>query len=190
MSYSNYTENAKSYLEKILAILDVEATIVDEEIDENTISYRIDCKADDAGILIGRNGQTLESLQFVLRQMCRSAGAEQAPFIIDVLDYRSRRKRSIEDQAKRAAVAVLNADSDRFALAPMSSYERRIVHQYLQEEFPDLSSQSEGEGADRHIVISYSGLPEGRKHKEEEIEPGEDQEITDKLATQEPDTES
>jgi spoIIIJ-associated protein len=170
MSYSNYTENAKSYLEKILAILDVEATIVDEEIDENTINYRIDCKADDAGILIGRNGQTLEALQFVLRQMCRSAQAEQLPFIIDVLDYRTRRKRSIEDQAKRGAVAVLNADSDKFALAPMTSYERRIVHQYLQEEFPDLASESEGEGIERHIVISYRGLPEGRKTKDDEMD--------------------
>ena len=163
MSYSEFPDNAKTYLEKILAILDVEAAVIEEEVDETTACYRIECKAEDARILIGRNGQTLEALQFVVRQMCKSNMAEQGPFVIDILDYRSRRKRSLEDQAKRAAVAVLNGESDRFALLPMSPYERRIVHQYLHEDFPDLASESEGEGADRHIVISYRGLPDGRK---------------------------
>jgi len=161
MNHSLYLDNAKTYLEKILAILDIEATVVAEEIDETTMCYRIECKADDARILIGRNGQTLEALQFVVRQMCRSAGSEQDPFVVDVLDYRSRRKRSLEDQAKRAAVAVLNGDHERFALTPMTAYERRIVHQYLHEDFPDLASESEGEGPDRHIIISYRGISGG-----------------------------
>jgi spoIIIJ-associated protein len=163
MSYSEFSDNAKSYLEKILAILDIDATVLEEEVDETTICFRIECKADDARILIGRNGQTLESLQFIVRQMCKSNMAEQGPFVIDILDYRARRKRSLEEQAKRAAVAVLNGDSDRFALLPMTPYERRIVHQYLQEDFPDLASESEGEGPDRHIVISFRGLTDGRK---------------------------
>lgn len=163
MSYSEFSDNAKSYLEKILAILDIDATVLEEEVDESTICFRIECKADDARILIGRNGQTLEALQFVVRQMCKSNMAEQGPFVIDILDYRSRRKRTLEDQAKRAAVAVLNGESDRFALVPMTPYERRIVHQYLHEDFPDLASESEGEGPDRHIVISFRGLPDGRK---------------------------
>jgi spoIIIJ-associated protein len=152
-------ENARSYLEKILAILDIEATVVEEGVDENTTCYRIECKADDARILIGRNGQTLESLQFIVRQMCKSGQAEQNPFIIDILDYRSRRKRTLEEQAKKAAVAVLNGDSEHYALPAMTPYERRIVHQYLQEHFTDLASESEGLGPDRHIVISFRGMP-------------------------------
>src|SRR5271154_4548261 len=122
MNYALDLDNAKTYLEKILAILDIEATVVDEEVDETTMCYRIECKADDARILIGRNGQTLEALQFVVRQMCRSTGSEQDPFVVDVLDSRPRRKRSLEDQAKRAAVAVLNGDQERFALTPMTAY--------------------------------------------------------------------
>jgi len=170
MNYTGYGDNAKTYLEKILAILDVEAAVLEEEVDESTMCYRIECKADDARILIGRNGQTLEALQFVVRQMCRSNLNEQGPFVVDVLDYRSRRKRSLEDQAKRAAVAVLNGDHERFALTPMSAYERRIVHQYLHEDFPDLASESEGEGPDRHIIISFRGMPTGKTkpHSEEE----------------------
>lgn len=160
MTYSNFTDTAKSYLEKILAILDIDATVLEEGIDENTTCYRINCKADDARILIGRNGQTLEALQFVVRQMCRSAGVEaQKPFLVDILDYRDRRRRNIEEQAKMAAVAVLNGDSERVHLNPMNPFERRIVHQFLQTDFPDLVSESHGEGEDRHIVISYGGMP-------------------------------
>jgi spoIIIJ-associated protein len=163
MNYNNLEDNAKSYLEKILAILDMEAVVLEEEIDQATICYRIECKADDARLLIGRNGQTLESLQFIVRQMVRSNALSQNAFIVDILDYRSRRKHSLEEQAKRAAVAVLNGDSDRFDLPPMTAYERRIVHQYLHDEFPDLSTGSEGDGPDRHIVISFGGLSGERK---------------------------
>jgi spoIIIJ-associated protein len=152
-------DSARSYLEKILAILDIEATVFEEDVDDNTTCFRIDCKADDARILIGRNGQTLESLQFIVRQMCKSGQSDQGPFIVDILDYRSRRKRNLEDQAKKGAVAVLNGDSEHYALAPMSPYERRIVHQYLQDNFADLASESEGVGPDRHIIISFKGLP-------------------------------
>lgn len=154
-------EGARIYIEKILAILDIEGKVVPEDVDETTVCYRIECKTDDARMLIGRNGQTLEALQFVVRQMCKGTGSEHGPFIVDVLDYRARRRRNLEDQAKKAAVAVLNGDSERFGLPPMSPYERRIVHQYLHEHFADLASESEGEGQDRHIVISYKGMPDG-----------------------------
>ncbi len=160
MSYSNFTDSAKSYLEKMLAILDIEAAVLEEELDESTICYRIECKVEDARILIGRNGQTLEALQFIVRQMCKSASNEQKPFLIDILDYRSRRKSNLESQAKKGAVAVLNGDIERADLQPMNAYERRIVHQYLQENFADLVSQSEGDGLDRHIVITFRGLPD------------------------------
>lgn len=163
-------ENARSYLEKILAILDIEAQVSAEDIDETTTCFRIECRPDDARLLIGRNGATLEALQFIVRQMCKSAMADQGPFVVDVLDYRLRRRRNLEDSAKRAAVEVLNGEQERIALPPMSPYERRIVHKYLQENFEELASESEGEGQDRHIVITYRGMPEegggGKKKKE------------------------
>ncbi|HEY9774299.1 MAG TPA: R3H domain-containing nucleic acid-binding protein [Planktothrix sp.] len=173
-------DGARIYLEKILAILDIEGKVVPEDLDETTVCYRIECKTDDARMLIGRNGQTLEALQFVVRQMCKGATSEQGPFVVDVLDYRARRRRNLEDSAKRGAVAVLNGDSERFALPPMSPYERRLVHQYLQEHFADLASESEGEGPDRHIVISYRGMPDGEKSDdegEEEYYPEEEEKV-------------
>lgn len=180
MSHIDYTDdNARSYLEKILAILDIEASVMQEEVDDSTMCYRIECKPDDARILIGRNGQTLDALQFIVRQMCKSQQTDQGPFLVDILDYRARRRRTLEEQAKKAAVAVLNGDSEKFALQPMSAYDRRQVHQYLQENFQDLASESEGEGPDRHIVISFKGLPSEHMsgdHVEEEYAASEAEE--------------
>jgi hypothetical protein len=70
------------------------------------------------------------------------------------------------DQAKEGAVAVLNGETEEFDLQPMSAFERRIVHKYLQEHFPELSSDSRGQGEDRHIVISYIGLDETEEDRE------------------------
>src|ERR1035437_8781037 len=121
-------ENARTYLEKMLAILDIEAQVHEESLDESTICLRIDCKAADAKLLIGRKGQTLEALQFLIRQMCRGGGADQGHFMLDVLNYRQRRREQIIDQAKEGAVAVLNGESEEWDLQPMSAFERRIVH--------------------------------------------------------------
>jgi len=160
MTDINTAENAKAYLEKILAVLEVQATVSELNLDESTICYRIDCNDTDAKLLIGRKGQTLEALQFLLRQMCKGTHGEEEHFIVDICDYRERRKEAIIDRAKKAAVAVLNGEYEEYALPPMTAFERRLVHNYLHENFPDLSSESNGEGAERHIVISYSGMPQ------------------------------
>lgn len=166
------SENAKTYLEKMLAIMEIEATVTESTVDESTVCYRIECKEDDAKLLIGRKGQTLEALQFLTRQMCKGSQGDEEHFVIDVLHYRERRQESIIDRTKRAAVAVLNGEFEEYALPPMSAFERRTVHNYLHEHFPDLASSSHGYGPDRHIVISYSGLPEqqGEEESEELIE--------------------
>ncbi|MDQ5936919.1 MAG: spoIIIJ-associated protein [Cyanobacteriota bacterium erpe_2018_sw_21hr_WHONDRS-SW48-000092_B_bin.40] len=163
MNLNTLDDNAKDYLEKILAILDIDASVEKLEVDDSTCCYRIDCKSDDARMLIGRNGQTLEALQFVLRQMVKSNSLGREHFIVDVLDYRTRRRRTLEESAKQGAVAVLNGDNEHYPLLAMSAYDRRLVHNYLQEAFPELASESEGEGPDRHIVISYKGLPDGER---------------------------
>lgn len=166
MNLSQYEDTAKDYLEKILAILDIEAAVVEEEVDDSTTCYRIDCKSDDARILIGKNGQTLESLQFVVRQMVKSKTMDRSHFIVDVCDYRGRRRRTLEEGAKKGAVAVLNGDSESFPLMPMTAYDRRLVHNYLQENFPELASESHGDGEERHIVISFKGLAEEQAREE------------------------
>lgn len=161
MSEVEVSANPKTHLEKLISIMEIPGSVVEQNIDESTVCYRIDCSEDDAKLLIGRKGQTLEALQFLLRQMCRSEQGEEGHFILDVLDYRERRKANILDRAKQGAVAVLNGEFEDYALPPMSAFERRIIHNYLQENFPDLASQSNGMGPDRHIVISFAGACEG-----------------------------
>jgi spoIIIJ-associated protein len=157
------SERARSYLAKMLELIGVQATVGEQSIDETTVCYRIDCKEADAKVLIGRKGTTLEALQFLLRQMCKGTEGTEEHFIVDVCDYRERRKEAIIDRAKRGAVAVLNGEYEDFSLPPMSAFERRIVHNYLHEHFPDLQSESHGQGEDRHIVIRYGGMPEGEE---------------------------
>jgi spoIIIJ-associated protein len=157
----------KTYLEKILSLMEIPGTVAEQNLDESTMVYRIDCNDADAKLLIGRKGQTLEALQFLLRQMCKGAQGEEEHFVLDVLDYRERRKEAIIDRAKKGAVAVLNGEYEEYALPPMSAFERRIVHNYLHEEFPELASQSAGEGSERHIVVSYLGEPEGESAPQE-----------------------
>ena len=70
------------------------------------------------------------------------------------------------DQAKEGAVAVLNGETEEYELQPMSAFERRTVHKYLQEHFPELSSDSRGQGEARHIVISYVGISETEEDRE------------------------
>ena len=153
-------ESARTHLEKMLSLIEIEATVTDETLDQSTICYRIECNEEDAKLLIGRKGQTLEALQFLTRQMCKGTHGEEGHFIVDVLNYRERRQESIVDRAKIAAVAVLNGEYEAYALPPMTAFERRIVHNYLHENFPDLASNSNGQGPERHIVISYAGLPQ------------------------------
>ena len=157
MTGNNHNEHAKDHLAKILELMGVQATVSEQTIDETTVCYRIDCKEEDARILIGRKGTTLESLQFLLRQMCKGSQGEEEHLIIDVCDYRERRKEAITDRTKKGAVGVLNGEFEEFSLPAMNAYERRIVHNYLHENFPDLQSESRGMGEDRHIVIRYGG---------------------------------
>jgi len=164
----NETIRVKKLLEDLLSIVGIEGSVVEDPFDDSTVAYRIDCKSDDARVLIGRKGQTLETIQFLVRQICKADFDEQQHFILDVLDYRSRRKEAILSEAKEAAVQVLNGEAEEVALAPMSAFERRMAHNYLQSSFPDLSSQSYGDGPDRHIVISYTGMPEGVTEGEED----------------------
>ena len=165
-----HDENARSYLEKMLAILDIDAVIHEEDIDESTRCYRIDCKPSDAKLLIGKKGQTLEALQSLLRQMCKGTRIEQSHFLLDVANYRQRRRETIVEQAKEGAVAVLNGEAEEMELQAMTPFERRIVHKYLQEHFPELSSNSKGEEPERRIVISYVGEGELAEVEEEAAE--------------------
>ncbi len=104
----------------------------------------------DAGLLIGRRGETLRDLQFLVRLLVSRQLARRANIIVDVEQYQLRRANKLRQVAENAARAASRGRAQ--PLEPMSPDERRIVHMALSEN-PDVVTESEGQGSDRHIVV-------------------------------------
>jgi spoIIIJ-associated protein len=105
----------------------------------------------DSGILIGHHGEKIDALQLVINLILNQNNLVYTPVQVDINGYRQRRKQSLEDLANKAASKAI--DSGREILLPhLPSYERRIIHMYLQGR-PDVTTYSEGEGEDRRLVV-------------------------------------
>ena len=129
---------------------DVEKAFVEDmEGEENQVLVGITV-ANPAG-LIGFRGRNLASIQFVLSLIIRSQIGEGIRVLLDVNNYRGEQKVRLEGMVKNLAEKVLSSGKD-VSMANMSSYERRICHMVLAE-IEGVTSESEGEGEERHIVI-------------------------------------
>lgn len=143
-------DTAIETLQGILSYFDVgEVTIDEYEGDEGELI--LDITGDDLGVLIGRYGRTLDSLQFLVSTINFRKLGFRYPVVVDVEGYKSRQREKIESIARSMARKAVSQDRD-IALRPMSPYERRIVHITLKDD-PQVETESEGEGSDRHVVI-------------------------------------
>lgn len=106
---------------------------------------------DDSGILIGKEGKTLNAIQTILRQSLRKYGNFDIKVNLDISGYKAKREKNIEREVRRIAKEVLKTKIEA-KLDPMNSYERRIVHTIISE-YDDLATQSEGEAPTRYVVI-------------------------------------
>lgn len=140
-------ENTKEILKK----LDIKAKVAVEKVDENTLKVSID--GEDLGQLIGYHGKTLESLQLVLTLMAnaKAEGETWARVLVDAGGWRASRETSLKEMAEREAEKVRNF-KEEVALPPMGPADRRFIHLVLQD-YEDLTSESEGEGEERRVVI-------------------------------------
>ena len=130
--------------------VDVEMTISRTH-DDDLDGPVFDLEGEDAGLLIGRRGETLRTLQFLVRYMVSRRLDERVNLMIDVEGYQERRHSALRNMARRVASRV--SDTGRsIALEPMSPSERRIVHVALSDH-PGVFTESEGEGMDRQVVI-------------------------------------
>ena len=111
----------------------------------------IDLTGDDSGLLIGRRGQTLQSLQFVVNMIVRKEFGEGTRVVLDVERYRQRREASLRDMANKVAERVSQTGRS-ITLEPMSAADRRIIHISLAES-EDVSTESVGFGEDRKVTI-------------------------------------
>lgn len=139
-------------LDNILGLLLLEGSY---EIEENDDSFLVSIDTKDAGRLIGARGESLEGLQLLVNQiMSRKIGVEGSGFkrtILDVSGWRQQKEQELISRAKDSAKQVLDSGKD-LELEPMSAWQRRVVHMTISE-MGGLSSESLGEGRDRHIVI-------------------------------------
>ena len=149
-------EIAREVLETLLTMMGLDDTTVssaqplfENEGAEATIAF--DINGDDLGILIGRRGLTLSSLQYIVRLIVVNRSNAWLPIVIDVEGYKRRRYDSLQALAQRVAEQVTTRERS-FTLEPMSAYERRIIHLSLADH-PNVTTESIGEGESRRVVI-------------------------------------
>jgi spoIIIJ-associated protein len=152
----NIAEAARSVLESLLNMMGVSATVVpqvrpSEEEEEEVTPIAFNIKGEDLGILIGRRGQNLSCLQYIVRLIVAHLTKSWVPITIDVEGYKQRRYEALQSLAWRIAEQV-KANGTPFRLEPMSAYERRIIHVTLADH-PDVTTQGVGEGEERRVVV-------------------------------------
>ena len=143
-------ENGKAFLTDLLEKMGVKGT-VDAYYEDDVLMLDIDSR--ETGILIGRRGQTLDSIQYLTSLVVNRDRNDYIRVSLDVAGYRQKRKNSLQDLADRIALKVEKTKTS-YELEPMNPYERRIIHSALQN-YEHVTTHSEGEEPNRHIVIEY-----------------------------------
>ena len=141
---------AKEFLQKIFNAMHIEVAM-EKFINKNDGSVTFRLHGDDMGILIGKHGQTLDSLQYLTNLVANKNSNERVRVIIDVEDYRDRRIETLNRLAARLADKVKRT-GERVALEPMNPHERKIIHMALQGD-RRVNTLSEGDEPYRHVVI-------------------------------------
>ena len=157
MNKSDIAEAAKSVLETLLSLMGISASVIpsSEPLIEGeagaATSVTLDIRGEDLGILIGRRGQTLSCLQYIVKLVTGHQTKTWLPIIIDVEGYKQRRYQSLRDMAQRIASQV-GARRVSFTLKPMPAFERRIIHITLADN-SDVTTESTGAGESRRVCI-------------------------------------
>jgi len=139
----------KEIVEKLLGTLGFPATVEEKTFDGE---LTLDVKTDDAGRLIGRQGQTLADLQYLTNRILFQQDTNAPKVTVDVGGYRTQAREALVKKAQDAAEKVRRW-GDAVELEPMGSFDRRIVHQSLKDD-PDVETQSvEVEGTDKKVLI-------------------------------------
>ena len=139
----------KALLEQLLRHLGFEATIEEHHLEDGVM---LDVKADDSGRLIGRQGQTLSDLQYVLNRLLFQQDPSAPKIMVDIGGYRSQAREALVKKALEAAEKVRRW-GDVVELEPLSAFDRRIVHHALKDD-PAVETHSvEVEGTDKKAVL-------------------------------------
>jgi spoIIIJ-associated protein len=139
----------KAILEQLLQTLGFATTVEEHHLEEGTL---LEVKTDDSGRLIGRQGQTLADLQYLLNRMIFQQDAKAPKVLLDVGGYRAQTRDALVRKAKEAAEKVRRW-GDVVELEPMNAFDRRIIHNALKED-PSVETHSvEVEGTDKKAIL-------------------------------------
>ena len=149
MGQTESVEFARKFLQDIISFFgeNVEVTVT---VEEDVIELYVE-SSELNSILIGRNAETLRSLQYIVSTGLRNQEAELTRVNVDVADYKKQREEKVAEQA-RGWIEEVRATGDSH-IARINAADRRIVHRVAQE-YSDVQTFSEGEGRDRHIIIA------------------------------------
>lgn len=141
----------ETFIKDVLQAMNMENVTVTSRVDEEG-ALAIDMDGENMGILIGKRGQTLDSLQYLTNRVANKMQDGYVRVKLDTEDYRRRRKETLEHLAKNIAGKVKRTRR-RVSLEPMNPYERRIIHSALQSD-PAVTTHSEGEEPYRRVVVT------------------------------------
>lgn len=147
------TDVVRNFLAKTFAAMNL---VVEIEIEYNDVEneIHIELKGDEMGMLIGKRGQTLDSLQYLTSLVANKKKDQYVKIKIDTENYRQRRKETIENLARNVASKVKKTGRPVF-LEPMNPYERRIIHAELQDD-KYVDTHSEGDEPHRKVVVTLN----------------------------------
>ena len=155
-------QKAKEVLAEILNLMGISAEVelrVGEKTDETVVEIR----TENSGLLIGRKGQTLEALQYLVSRIAGERGGMEGPHIVvDIENYRQRRRKGLEDMALRLGEKA-KRQRKTVTVDALSAADRRIIHAALQDD-PWVTTKSLGQGSYRRLLI----IPEGDRRRKEE----------------------
>jgi spoIIIJ-associated protein len=164
---SSVEDTAKDFLRDVFEAMNL-TVVVNVEYDEAENTMNIDLNGDEMGVLIGKRGQTLDSLQYLVSLVVNKNVDNYIRVKVDTENYRQRRKDTLENLAKNIAYKVKRTKRP-VSLEPMNPYERRIIHSALQND-KYVTTYSEGDEPFRHVVVVLKKYERGEKKYEKNYE--------------------
>ena len=168
---SSVEDKAKDFLKDVFAAMNL-TVVVDVKYNEAESTMDVDLSGDEMGILIGKRGQTLDSLQYLVSLVVNKDTENYIRVKVDTENYRKRRKDTLENLAKNISYKVKRTKRP-VSLEPMNPYERRIIHSALQND-RYVTTYSEGDEPFRHVVVVLKKYDKNDKKNERNYDSKDD----------------
>ena len=137
---------AKDLLSKIIDNVDIEVS------EDHGLFHILIKTEEEAPVVIGRHGETIKAIQKILEVVMYKKTGASVELLVNVNDYREKQKERLVEIAERSAQKAIEFKSASYVRG-LSAYERKVIHEYVTNKYPELASYSTGEGRDRRLVI-------------------------------------